>query len=267
MIDVRQAQLFWTGPKPSNAARWRPHAKSVCPTAATSALREAGRSCGTLSARCGRRCAPAAGLFTQRLRRGGDDGRRPGGHARRARASVDERAAWAEPNGRQLRSIPPSQQRRGHGASHDDGRCVSGWRQRIWDTRAEWATDDETATGQRQLRRLRAGGVSRRSLCPRRREIIYRRGQRAVSKWRNNGSLTSREYLLANEPLFCVHTKKEHQRRQAAPADQNLNPPWVTPVWLALFQRSVGGKPDATVTGRWCFCRIDRGRLAAAELV
>ena len=32
------------------------------------------RSCGTLSARCGRRCAPAAGLFTQRLRRGEDDG-------------------------------------------------------------------------------------------------------------------------------------------------------------------------------------------------
>ena len=36
--------------------------------------------------------------------------------------------------------------------------------------------------------------------------IRYRRGQRAVSKWRNNGSLTSREYLLANEPLFLLHT-------------------------------------------------------------
>jgi hypothetical protein len=34
--------------------------------------------------------------------------------------------------------------------------------------------------------------------------ILYRRGQRAMSKSRNNGSLTSREYLLANEPLFLL---------------------------------------------------------------
>ena len=60
--------------------------------------------------------------------------------------------------------------------------------------------------------------------------IHYRRGQRAVSKWRNNGSLPSREYLLANEPLFLL----SHPPTAAASCPRRWGPPRPPRPWARI---------------------------------
>ncbi len=66
--------------------------------------------------------------------------------------------------------------------------------------------------GQRKAEIIRISPLAIRWICTR---IRYRRGQRAMGKWWNNGSLLSREYLLANEPLFLPFTPQKQQQRTA----------------------------------------------------